>query len=59
VRLKVSRRSRKEATYGAVGWSTCKLKSPVIISSEGEDIKPSIKEANSEMKVVLDKAGGR
>ena len=55
----MSRRSRKEATYGAVGWSTCRLKSPVIISSEGEEIKPSSKEANSEMKVVLDKAGGR
>ena len=59
MRLKVSRRSRKEATYGAVGWSTCRLKSPVIISSEGEEINPSSREVNSEMKVVLDKAGGR
>ena len=59
MRLKVSRRSRKEATYGAVGWSTCRLKSPVIISSEGEEINSSSREVNSEMKVVLDKAGGR
>ena len=47
------------AIYGAVGSSTCKLKSPVIIISEGEEIKSSRSEVNSEMKVVLDKDGGR
>ena len=47
------------ATYGAVGSSTCKLKSPVMIISEGEEMKSSRSEVNSEMKMVLDKDGGR
>ena len=40
----------------------CKFKSPVIIIiiiSDGEEIKSSRSEVNSEMKVVLDKDGGR
>jgi hypothetical protein len=47
------------AIYGAVGLSTCKLKSPVIIISEGGEIKSSRSEVNSEMKMVFDKDGGR
>ena len=47
------------STYEAVGSSTCKLKSPVMIIYEGEEMKSSRSEVNSEMKVVLDKDGGR
>ena len=47
------------ATYGAVGSSTCKLNSPVLIISERKEMKFSRSEVNSEMKVVLDKDVGR
>ena len=39
--------------------STCKLKSPVIMISDGDEIKSSRSEVNSEMKVALDEDGGR
>ena len=47
------------ATYGAVGSSTCILKSPVMIISEGKEMKSSRSEVNSEINVALDKDGGR
>ena len=59
MRPKVSRRSMNGATYGVAGSPTCILKSPVMIISEGEEMKSSRSEVNSEMKVVLDKDGGR
>ena len=59
VRLKVLSMSKKEETWGAVRSSTCRLKSPVRISSDEVEIKSSRREVNSDMKVALEEDGGR
>ena len=59
VRLKVLSRSKKEETCGAAGSSTCRLKSPVKISSDEVEIKSSRREVNSDKKVALEEDGGR
>ena len=59
VRLKVSRRSKKDETWGAEGSSTWKLKSPVKMNSDEDEMKSSRSEVNSEMKVALEDDGGR
>lgn len=59
VREKTSIRLRKGEEEGQLGWSTWMLKSPVIISSEGEVARSSRRVANSELKMDLEEAGGR
>ena len=55
----MSSRSIKEETWGAEGSSTWKLKSPVRMSSDEDEIKSSRREVNSDMKVGLEEDGGR
>jgi len=55
----VSSRSVKEETWGAEGSSTWKLKSPVRMSSDEDEITSSRREVNSDMKVGLEEDGGR
>jgi hypothetical protein len=59
VRQKVSSRVRNGTSEGGVGWSTWKLKSPVIRSSEGEGERASSKVEKSVMKAALEEEGGR
>ena len=56
---KVSRRLRKGEEDGQSGVSTWMLKSPVMMSSEGDVAKSSSKVANSERKIDLEDEGGR
>ena len=44
---------------GRVGLSTWIFKSPVIISSEGEELRSSMSVLNSEINVDIDDEGGR
>ena len=44
---------------GSVGQSTWKLKSPEIVNSDGEEIRSSRRDENSEKKIDLDKEGER
>ena len=55
----MSRRSRKDETWGANGSSTWKLKSLVKMSSDEDEMKSSRSEVNSDMKVAFEDAGGR
>ena len=57
-REKASRRLRK-GEEGQFGVSTWILKSPVIMSSEGDVARSSSKVANSERKMDLEDEGGR
>lgn len=59
VREKSLRRLIKWEAEGQLGWSTWKLKSPVIINSEFDVARSSRRVENSEMKVDLEEAGGR
>ena len=58
-REKASRRLRKGEEEGQFGVSTWILKSPVIMSSEGDVARSSSKVANSERKMDLEDEGGR
>ena len=53
------RKSRKDETWGANGSSTWKLKSPVKMSSDEDEMKSSRSEVNSDMKVAFEDDGGR
>ena len=55
----MSRRSRKDETWGANGSSIWKLKSPVKMSSDEDEMKSSRSEVNSDMKVAFEDHGGR
>ena len=55
----MSRRSKKDEMWGANGSSTWKLKSPVKMSSDEDEIKSSRSEVNSDMKVAFEDKGGR
>lgn len=55
----MSRRSKKDETWGAKGSSTWKLKSPVKMSSDEDEMKSSRSEVNSVMKVAFEDDGGR
>ena len=55
---KASRRLRKGDEEGQLGVSTWILKSPVMMSSEGEVARSSSKVANSERKMDLEDEGG-
>jgi len=59
VRVKSVRRLMKWEVYGQSSWSTWKLKSPVITSSELDVTRFSRREENSEMKTGFDDLGGR
>ena len=58
-REKASRRLRKGEEEGQFGMSTWILKSPVIMSSEGDVARSLSKAANSERKIDLEDDGGR
>ena len=55
---KASRRLRNGEEEGQFGVSTWILKSPVIMSSEGDVARSSSKVANSERKIDLEDEGG-
>ena len=55
----MSKRSKKDDTWGADGSSTWKLKSPVKMSSNEDEMKSLRSEVNSDMKVAFEDAGGR
>ena len=55
----MSRRSKKDETWGANGSSTWKLKWPVKMSSDEDEMKSSRSEVNSVMKVAFEDDGGR
>ena len=59
LREKASRRLRKGEVDEQLGMSTWMLKSPVMMSSEGDVARSSSRVANSETKVALDEEGGR
>ena len=58
-REKASRRLRKGEEDEQLGVSTWMLKSPVMMSSEGEVARSSSRVANSERKMGLEDEGGR
>ena len=55
----MSKRSKKDDTWEADGSSTWKLKSPVKMSSDEDEMKSSRSEVNSDMKVAVEDDGGR
>ena len=55
----MSRRSKKDETWGANGSSKWKLKSPVKMSSDEDEMKSSRSEVNSDMKVAFEDDGER
>ena len=55
----MSKRSKKGDTWGANGSSTSKLKSPMKMSSDEDEMKYSRSEVNSDMKVAFEDDGGR
>jgi len=59
LREKASRRLRKGEEDEQLGVSTWMLKSPVMMSSEGEVARSSSRVANSERKMGLEDEGGR
>ena len=55
----MSKRSKKDDTWGADGLSTWKLKSPMKMSSDEDEMKSSRSEVNSDMKVAFEDDGER